>query len=337
MDEEQYSRREVLKQAAALSGGLATVTVFGGCADGNSGKVAITRPPRNNANGELFLNETELKALNAVCDRFVPGAPEDPSPGAVDAGCADAINLLLSAFAFDPPMIFAGGPFSDRAGAEHNDFADFIPLDSYEAFAWRLKIEGSLGLPEREFNGPVKGWQQTYRDGLAALDAAAAGYGAPDFASLPLETRDLLLRSGDDPLIADLVDVAFLHTLDAMYGAPEYGGNRNLVGWGFTEYEGDVQPRGFTDEQVTQPDNPGLFDLAPAPAGSGVTTGNSRLRSSALLPVPDLDDALEMRRAFNDLVAMTSGELSLGMMQNSQGSLKKLRAEISKLTPGESK
>ena len=32
-----------------------------------------------------------------------------------------------------------------------------------------MRIEGSLGLPEREFNGPVVGLQERYREGLAAL------------------------------------------------------------------------------------------------------------------------------------------------------------------------
>ena len=40
-----------------------------------------------------------------------------------------------------------------------------------EELAWRTRIEGSQGLPEREFNGPVVGLQQRYRDGLAALGA----------------------------------------------------------------------------------------------------------------------------------------------------------------------
>ena len=38
-----------------------------------------------------------------------------------------------------------------------------------------------------------------------------------------------------------------------MYGAPEYGGNRDLVGWRYIDFEGDVQPRGYTDEEVSSP------------------------------------------------------------------------------------
>ena len=38
-----------------------------------------------------------------------------------------------------------------------------------------------------------------------------------------------------------------------MYGAPEYGGNRDGVVWRSIGYEGDVQPRGFTDQEVSDP------------------------------------------------------------------------------------
>ena len=34
-----------------------------------------------------------------------------------------------------------------------------------------MRLEGSMGRPEREFNGPVVGLQERYREGLAALGA----------------------------------------------------------------------------------------------------------------------------------------------------------------------
>jgi hypothetical protein len=38
-----------------------------------------------------------------------------------------------------------------------------------------------------------------------------------------------------------------------MYGAPEYGGNRNLAGWRYTNWPGDSQPAGFSAAQVSGP------------------------------------------------------------------------------------
>ncbi|HET8960052.1 hypothetical protein, partial [Nocardioides sp.] len=63
-------------------------------------------------------------------------------------------------------------------------------------------------------------------------------------------------------------DLAVPHTLQFMYGAPEYGGNRDLVGWTTTDFEGDVQPRGYTDEQVTDPEPSPPTDLAEDLLGS---------------------------------------------------------------------
>jgi hypothetical protein len=212
--------------------------------------------------GPVFLEPEELETLRAVVDRFIPGPPDDPDPGALDAGCAEAIDALLGAFAVDPPRIYAGAPFSDRGGHPVNHFAEFLPLDPYEATAWRLRIEGSQGRAALELNGPVVDYQQIYRDGLAALDEATPGDAR--FVDAPPPTRDLILRA-DEPAISELVDVAFVHTLELMYAAPEYGGNRDLAGWEYTGYMGDVQPRGWTREEVENPDEQGPVDTLPGP------------------------------------------------------------------------
>lgn len=248
----RLSRRALLR-----GGGLLGLAVVVPVARVGRGGVAVAMA----ADAPGFLTAAELATLRALVDRFVPGPPEDPDPGALEAGCAEAIDALLAAFAVDPPRIHAGAPWSDRGGADVNHFAEFLPLDPYEARAWRLRIEGSGGDPDLELNGPVPGWQATYRAGLAALDGAAGGDGA--FRALPGPARDLLLHGSDDPAVTALVDVAFPHTLEFLYGAPEYGGNRDLVGWRFTNFDGDVQPRGWTDEQVEHPDEPGPPELLP--------------------------------------------------------------------------
>src|SRR5439155_7645486 len=95
-----------------------------------------------------FLTAHELDTLRAVAGRLVPGPPDDPDPGAVEAGAPEAIDLLLASFTLDPPLIHAGGPFSNLAGAAHDDFADFIPLDRLSELGWRIRLEGSQGKPE---------------------------------------------------------------------------------------------------------------------------------------------------------------------------------------------
>jgi hypothetical protein len=161
----------------------------------------------------VFLSDAELVVLEAATDRLVPGDDAGfPSAGA--AGAGDYIDTLLGAFAFDPPRIWGGGPFSGRWGGEAS-FTEWLPLGAVEELAWRTRIEGSQGLTEREFNGPVIGLQRRYRDGIAGLGAD-------------------------------------MHTCEALYGDPVYGGNRDGSVWHAIDFAGDIQPRGYTDVEVTQ-------------------------------------------------------------------------------------
>lgn len=183
-----------------------------------------------------FLSRQQFDVLSAVVDRLIP---PDQSPGAREAGVPQYIDELLGAFTFDPPRIWAGGPFSGRYGGT-NGFERFHSLTALEELAWRTRIEGSLGIPERERLGPVVGLQERYVAGLAGLGA--------DFASLSVGHQDLRLREQEH-----FVDLVYQHACEGMYGAPEYGGNRGGVGWGYIGYLGDVQPRGYTDAEVTGP------------------------------------------------------------------------------------
>jgi hypothetical protein len=179
----------------------------------------------------LFFSDDQYVVAEAACERLIPGATE--------AGVADYVDGFLGAFAVEPPRIWAGGPFSGRHGGDAG-FAVFMPLSPLDELAWRTRIEGSLGIPEREFNGPVVGLQERYRDGLAALGG--------DFATVDAGTQDDRLRAN-----RTFTDLLYEHACEGMYGAPEYGGNRKCVGWRAIAFEGDVQPRGYTDEEVSQP------------------------------------------------------------------------------------
>ncbi len=182
-----------------------------------------------------FLSAGEAEVLAAAVDRLIP--PAGTHPGAAALGAVDYIDGLLGAFTCDPPRIFAGGPFSGRAGGT-SSFGDFMPLRPQEELAWRTRIEGSRGLPEREFNGPVRGWQETYRTGIAALGS--------DFPAVSGEEQDARLAA--QPEFRTLL---YAHANEGCYGAPEYGGNRDGRGWEIIGFPGDTQPRGYTDEEVS--------------------------------------------------------------------------------------
>lgn len=263
----------------------AGVATFTGTLGTHAGSVAVPLSP--DTDRARFLDDHELETLRAVVDRIVPGPPEDATPGAVQARCAEAIDALLAAFSVSPPRIYAGAPFSDRGGAEHNDFADFLALDHYERKAWRHRI-----------TRPGSGYQAVYRHGLAALDAAA---GPAGFAALPGPARDVVLRGSSDPAVAALMDVVVPHTLELMYGAPEYGGNHELIGWEITSFEGDVQPRGWTREQVESPE----------------------LDPTSAMPLPT---------GVGAAAALGSPELVHGVLARSGGTYRGLRDEVGALT-----
>ena len=171
-----------------------------------------------------FLTQHEHEVVRLLADRLLPPHGEFAGGGA--AGTADYVDAS-SAPSTDPPAIWAGGPYSGRYGGEPG-FDEFLPLSRIEELAWRTRIEGSLGIPEREWNGPVRGWQEIYRDGIAALGD-----------DLDLDAQP------------ELRQLVFEHACEASYGAPEYGGNRDLAGWRAIGYAGDVQPRGWSDAEVT--------------------------------------------------------------------------------------
>jgi hypothetical protein len=103
------------------------------------------------------LTPERFATLVALFDAFIPG--DDSSPGATQAHAAWYLDQLLGAFSVDPPRIFAGGPYSGRHGGR-DGFAEFQPLTRVERIRWQTYLEGSRGIPEREFNGPVVGMIQ---------------------------------------------------------------------------------------------------------------------------------------------------------------------------------
>lgn len=86
------------------------------------------------------------------------------------------------------------------------------------------------------------------REGLADLQARADGtFGEGSFAALSPEQQDELLRAIEDG--AFFATMRFL-TIAGTFSLPEYGGNRDLVGWeliGFENRHVWTSPYGFYD------------------------------------------------------------------------------------------
>jgi gluconate 2-dehydrogenase gamma chain len=195
-----------------------------------------------------YLPASDYARLAALMDALVPGDPS--SPGALDAHAPWYLDQLLGAFRSDPPRIYAGGPYSGRHGGL-DGFSQFQPLTRVEALRWRTYLEGSQGIREREWNGPVKGILDEYREGLAALDAAAHQQHGRPFTALSHDERVALVAKADEKF----VEMAYTHAVEGTYADPVYGGNFEEGGWRAIAYEGDRQPVGYTARQMSNPED----------------------------------------------------------------------------------
>jgi|SRR5579871_2124860 len=106
---------------------------------------------------------------------------------------------------------------------------------------------------------PLRG---RYHQGLAALDAyCLAEMGAP-FVQLPAATQDVVLRDlAAGTLAASGVDADFFallrdHVLEGVFGEPQYGGNREMIGWRLVGFPG--QRTGYPDAYLNR-----VIDLPP--------------------------------------------------------------------------
>jgi hypothetical protein len=266
---------------------------------------------REGSHPRFFQNPQDYATLEAFVDRLIPpdtNPDGSPSPGARIAGVADYIDFLLGAFTGERPFIFAGGPFSDRNPFNDegltNGMADPLMLTDNQRLAWRIRILGTAEAAERETdqakiaivrannkiagqgddNGDLPGFQQIYASGITVLRGL-------NFASLSMAQQDAILsESSIPPALATLLPLAYAHSVEGMYGNPEYGGNQpsNLakpatgadgsnrpIGWENVNFEGDRQPRGYTifdltiDAYVEDPDHPVSTPNPGDPALSG--------------------------------------------------------------------
>jgi hypothetical protein len=184
----------------------------------------------------------ELRTLRALTARLLPGPPEDPDPGALEAGAAEAIARLLDAFtgaAPEPPIHAALG-------------GGFIPLDRVAELGWRIRLEGSLGLPEREFAGPVTGLGARMSKGLALLDTRARRLCGAAFADASTADQDAVLDTAAGDELHEFIVLTLGLTLDVVYGPPQYGANHDGTSWRPLRWPGFTQPRGFTAQEVSE-------------------------------------------------------------------------------------
>jgi len=237
------------------------------------------------ARGRFFTGH-EFATLSALCDRVIPA---DQDPGARALGAARYIERMLTAFDHRVPLVFAGGPFSNRNPFPDNDdgtpsrrrpknaFRHFIPLTRVQEIRWRAELFGSAKVPGADFNDtvlpPLEGLRTVYRESLRKVDRTARAMHGKAFVRLTpkeqkavfaaLDTGPASVRFAPDPRRGGtFIDLLIQHTLEGCFAPPEYGGNHRLRGWTMLELEGDDQPLGYSifsrakDGYNERPDHP---------------------------------------------------------------------------------
>jgi hypothetical protein len=195
-----------------------------------------TAPP---ARTFRFFTGRQAAVVEAATARIAPGPSDDPAeaghPGAREADVTGYIDSMLGALgALDDagPLVFAGGPWSNRHTSGPDLMAHFATLDPVGRIAWRRRLTG---------------WQQQYRQGIATLNRLAGG----DFTTAGHAKQDKILVMA---AASSFVSLLFEHTIEGLYATPEYGGNRGLAGWKEIGFPGDIQPRGYTADEVSRSD-----------------------------------------------------------------------------------
>jgi gluconate 2-dehydrogenase gamma chain len=234
-------RRRAVIAVIPVAVASASVLAAGGC----------SAPPKQppGARGLRFFTAHQAAVVEAATARIAPGPADDPAekghPGAREADVTGYIDTMLGALGVlhsddPPPVIFAGGPWSNRHTSGPDLMARFAALDPVARITWRRRLTA---------------WQDQYRTGIAALDKLAGG----DFTRKTPESQDTILATQS---VSDFTSLLFEHTIEGLYAAPEYGGNRGLAGWKDIGFPGDIQPRGYTADEVERSDGPDPVDNA---------------------------------------------------------------------------
>jgi hypothetical protein len=201
-----------------------------------AGLAACTSPPKRAPQPATlrFFTAHQAAVVEAATARIAPGPHDDPAeaghPGAREAGVTGYIDAMLAALKTD--QVFAGGPWSNRHTSGPNLMARFAPLDPVARIAWRRRLTA---------------WQDQYEKGIQALDKLAGG----DFTKKTRAQQDKILATKS---VSEFTGLLFGHTIEGLYASPEYGGNRGLAGWKEIGFPGDIQPRGYTADEVERSD-----------------------------------------------------------------------------------
>ncbi len=240
--------------------------------------------PGADANLDARTSAADLTAVIQALGSDDPAADVDGNGRADGADVAVTTSsifhgpVLAGPPEFDGRPIFAGGPFSGRTpfpdpatGTPSNNFPPNafltpLPLTRLQRLAWTVRIHGADAVPEVADNPlartlPDVDLRNRYRDGLATVQALSLSQSGAPFEALDPAEQDMVLTTLKRQQ-RRFYDLLVDHTVEGLLAAPEYGGNRDGIGWELVGFDGDSQPLGYTifDETAQQyrerPDKP---------------------------------------------------------------------------------
>ena len=173
--------------------------------------------PRRGPLMPVWLSEDEYRVLGAACERLIP---EDDTAGrAARRGARTTSTACSGPSASTRRGIWAGGPTSGRHGGD--GAFHLVPpagaarragvADAHRGLAAASPSGSSTGPSSGSKSGTGPGWRPS----------------APTSATSGGDEQDERLRAG-----AAFTALLYGHCCEGMYGAPEYGGNRDAIGVG---------------------------------------------------------------------------------------------------------
>ncbi len=124
---------------------------------------------------------------------------------------------------------------------------------------------GAVNYIERALAGDYAPLLRLYRRGLRAVDRHGRRRFGPNFSALDDLQKDTILldfeagRVSDCKKAAEFFEMVRCHVLEGVFGEPEYGGNRDLIGWRLIEFPG--QQFGYAKAYINR-----RVDLSPVAA-----------------------------------------------------------------------
>jgi len=233
----------------------------------------------------------ERATLRAAANRLIPPFRNDrlTFAGAGEEGAVEYIEQLLTAFDFDPPRIYPSmGTGQHLPGSPTRHDPGFT-----ECEGGHLAVpDGWLALPKEKeigWKAAIARFQQGYRTGLKLLDDDSRALFQSGFVDLPAAVLQTVLLERYDGLNAVeriggvytagggeaalaptfgpptdprayFFNLLVTHVMEAIYGDPIYGGNKNRIGWKLTSFGGPHHPEGYLREELetVAPCNRGL-------------------------------------------------------------------------------